>query len=223
MKKIKSILALFIVVMLITSCKKNFRCGDTITDIDGNVYNTVNIGNQCWMQENLKTRHYNDGTELESDLTNLVWSNITTGAYCFYDENADNDAVYGKLYNWLAVKSNKIAPKGWHVPSDAEWTKLIDNLGGQLVAGNKMKSTTQWREYIGITNTNSSGFTALPAGTRFNNGSFTTMGEDCAFWSSTEFDSNDAYLHSLSFAQPSISRFTYGSKISGFSIRCVKD
>ncbi len=210
--------------LILFSCKKenNSPVDSRIKDIDGNVYDTVVIGTQVWMVQNLKTTHYNDGSAIPTGLSDIDWSSTTDGAYAIYDNNAVNDTIYGKLYNWYAVNTGKLAPAGWHVPSDSELITLTTYLGGLYIAGGALKATTLWSS-PNTGATNSSGFTALPAGTRFNNGSFTTMGEDCAFWSSTEFDSNDAYFHSLSFAQPSISRFTYGSKISGFSIRCVRD
>ena len=117
--------------LLIISCSKtttttSFVCGvSTVKDIDGNIYNTVSIGTQCWTKENLKTTKYKDGTAIPTGLNDAEWANTTTGAYAIYDNNAANNTTYGKLYNWYAVNTGNLAPAGWHVPTDAEWTTLI--------------------------------------------------------------------------------------------------
>jgi uncharacterized protein (TIGR02145 family) len=138
------------------------NCG-TVTDIDGNVYNTVTIGTQCWMAENLKTTRYNDGTAILTGLSNADWQITTSGAYAIYNNDPANNTTYGKLYNIYAVKTNKLAPAGWHVPTYTEWTTLTTYLGGEAVAGGKMKATTLWSS-PNTGATNSSGFTGLPAG-----------------------------------------------------------
>ena len=195
-------------------------CGQ-VTDIDGNVYNTVTIGSQCWMAENLKTTRYNDGTAIPTGLSDAAWEATTSGAYAIYDNNANNNTIYGKLYNWYAVNTGKLAPAGWHVPTDAEWTTLINFLGGETVAGNKMKATTLWRAYTGITNTNSSGFTGLPAGFRNTSGTFNNIGDDGHFWSSTEYSINYAWYRYLSYSSSNAGRANYNRR--GISVRCVRD
>jgi hypothetical protein len=102
----------------------------TVKDIEGNVYKTITIGNQVWMAENLKTTKLNDGTGIPIVTENSSWEAINTPAYCYYDNNSSNNSVYGALYNWYAVKTNKLCPKGWHVPYDKEWTNLKPLLGG---------------------------------------------------------------------------------------------
>jgi len=106
------------------------NCG-TVSDYDGNIYNTVIIGTQCWMKENLKTTKYNDGTSIPNISDNTAWSGLTDGAYCDYENDPSNSVIYGKLYNFYAVKNAlKICPTGWHVPSDGEWNvldKFVDN------------------------------------------------------------------------------------------------
>lgn len=194
----------------------------TVTDIDGNVYNTVTIGAQVWMAENLKTTRYNDGTAIPTGLNDAAWQATTTGAYAIYDNNAANNTTYGKLYNWYAVNTGKLAPAGWHVPTDAEWTTLTTYLGGETVAGDKMKAATLWEPYTGITNTNSSGFTGLPAGMRLNNGVFTSVGGYGFFWSSTENSLSSARYRYLAYANSSIHIAASAMGI-GSSVRCVKD
>lgn len=141
-------------------------CPPTVTDYDGNVYQTVLIGDQCWMMENLKVTHYRNGDPIPHVTDGVTWGNLTSGAYCNYNNDEGNVATYGRLYNWYAVDdSRNIAPAGWHVPSDAEWQTLVDYLGGDAVAGGKMKEagTTHWAS-PNTGATNESGFTALPGG-----------------------------------------------------------
>lgn len=123
-----------LLLMITSSCKKKedsipLEMG-TVTDVEGNVYKTVKIGNQWWMAENLKTTRYSDGTKIPHVPDSLMWINLTTPAYCCYH----NDAItykntYGALYNWFTINTGKLAPKGWHIPTDVEWTALINNLG----------------------------------------------------------------------------------------------
>ena len=196
----------------------------TVTDIDGNVYQTVKIGNQWWMAENLKVTRYNNGDAIPNVTDNTQWSNLTTGAYCNYDNDINNVAVYGRLYNWYAAEdSRNIAPVGWHVPSDTEWQTLVDYLGGSSVAGGKMKEagTAHWLSpNTGATNT--SGFTALPAGYRSNNGSFSNMSNYGYWWSATEYSTAYAWYRLLSYLYSQVDRY-YGNKRYGFSIRCIRD
>lgn len=196
------------------------NCG-TVTDIDGNVYNTVTIGTQCWMVENLKTTRYNDGTTISNVTDDTQWNALTTGAWCYYNNDISNNTTYGKLYNWRAVNTGKLAPIGWHIPSDAEWTTLIDYLGGTNVAGGSMKSSDFWNSpNLGATNT--SGFTGLPAGARYNSGFFFNIGDRGAWYSSTEIDASTAWNIGLRFDKTWAYRAN-GYKTEGCSIRCIKD
>lgn len=233
--KINLFIIISILAILISSCKKDdknksnpnlppFVCGQTIIDIDGNIYNTINIGSQCWMLENLKTTHYNDGTTIPNTTANLSWKNLRTGGFCFYENDTSNNAMYGKLYNWYAVNTNKLSPTGWHIPSNDEWNILIEYLGGFLVAGAKMKTTTLWNPpNIGTSNSsNSSGFTGIPAGDRFVNGTFASMGFSANFWTTTDTDSSYATSINLNYDGP----FVYNIDIvkgNGLSIRCIKN
>jgi len=196
----------------------------TMTDQDGNVYKTVTIGTQTWMAENLRTTKYNDGTAVSNATTE--WASLTTGAYCNYNNTTDIDtiATYGRLYNWYAVNTSKLAPRGWHVPSDAEWSTLTYYLGGESVAGDKLKETgaTHWiRPHTGVTN--ETGFTALPGGYRlFSNGAYLYIGEVGNWWSSTESSTSNAWMRYVEKTSGDVVSLRFVKEF-GFSVRCVKD
>jgi uncharacterized protein (TIGR02145 family) len=195
-----------------------------VTDIDGNVYQTVTIGTQVWMAENLKVTHYRNGEAIPNITNATTWSGLTTGAYCEYNNDINNVATYGRLYNWYsAVDSRNIAPAGWHVPSDAEWQTLVDYLGGSSVAGGKMKEagTTHWfSPNTGATN--ESGFSGLPGGYRVSSGTYYSIGYLAHFWSSTEYNSSSAWFRYLYYDGSEVARLYY-NKRDGFSVRCVRD
>ena len=199
-----------------------------ITDQDGNIYRTVKIGEQTWMAENLRATHYLDGSSIPSVNNLNAWTGLNNGAYCFYNNDTLNKNVYGALYNWYAVgDQRKICPTGWHIPSDAEWTKLTDFLGGSNIAGMKIKEVglTHWAS-PNLGATNQSGFTALPAGSRYSSikDDFLGMGYYSMWWSSSENNSNNesAWFHSLNTFNIVIERNNYW-KIVGFSVRCAMD
>ena len=201
----------------------------TIPDVDGNAYNTMTIGTQTWMAENLKTTKYNDNTDIPSVADIPAWAALSTPGYCWYNNDAATyKAHYGALYNWYAVDAagnggKNVCPAGWHIPTDAEWATLTDFLGGNNVAGGKMKETgtANWQS-PNTGATNESGFTALPGGGRYFDGTFSSIGSIGGWWSSTELLTTSArgrYLYSdYSF----IYRGS-GSKQDGFSVRCLKD
>jgi uncharacterized protein (TIGR02145 family) len=198
--------------------------GGKIIDYDGNSYNIVKIGTQIWMAENLKTTTYNDGTAIALITDNTAWQNLTTGAYCWYnnDETTYKD-TYGALYNWHAVNVGNLCPTGWHVPSDEEWMTLTSYLGGQIVAGGKLKEigTTHWlTPNTGATN--ETGFTSLPGGYRSNDGTFDNIGNYGYWWSATEFNSNSAWFQFM-FYDDSYADSSDNLKALGISVRCVKD
>lgn len=210
----------------------------TVTDIDGNIYDTISIGKQVWMKQNLKTTHYSNGLALV-DGTN-IGNILATDTTKYYFDSGDSPvytAIYGKLYTWVAIMNNTInnsvklsnvqgvCPSGWHVPSDSEWTVLTDYLGGEISAGGKMKEagTLHWNN----PNTgadNSSGFSALPAGNRYPGGSllFFGIGSYGRWWSSTNCTSNDICCRVLSCGTDVVARYYY-TKSYGFSVRCVRD
>jgi uncharacterized protein (TIGR02145 family) len=197
----------------------------TVTDIDDNTYRTVKIGNQWWMAENLKVTHYRNGDAIPEVSDSATWIMLITGAYCSYNNDVTNTAIYGRLYNWYAVvDSHNIAPAGWHVPSDAEWQTLVVYLGGWDVAGGKMKDTgtTYWQS-PNSSATNESGFTGLPGGGRFGTRGYTGMGTEGVFWSSAEYDRNWAWFRSLYYYNSGSVDRNYLSKSFGFSVRCIKD
>jgi uncharacterized protein (TIGR02145 family) len=224
----------------------------TVTDIDGNVYETRKIGTQWWMTENLKVTHYRNGDVLQMAMTggqpgmaenstatlhpygdeiplvtdNAVWSTLTTGAYCIYDNNDSNAEIYGNLYNWYAVADNRgIAPVGWHVPIDAEWQTLIDVVGGDAIAGGALKEagTAHWVDPN--TGTNEFGFAALPGGYRLINGTYRGIGTNALFWSCTE--DPEAFMpfgwYRSFFNSSSTILHLSDSKNIGMSVRCVRD
>jgi sulfatase modifying factor 1 len=200
-----------------------------VVDYDGNYYHFVAIGTQIWLVENLRTTHYKDGTSIPNITGSDKWFNLTTGAWCNYKNDVSNAITYSHLYNWYAATdSHNICPTAWHVPSDAEWTELTNNLGGESVAGGKIKSKSGWDD--NGNGTNSSGFTALPGGYRednYNSECF-YIGSKGYFWSSTQYDNARAWYRELRNAwggdpvSNEVYKDVWGKSI-GYSIRCVSD
>ncbi|MCK4344762.1 MAG: hypothetical protein KAX05_05690 [Bacteroidales bacterium] len=196
----------------------------TVTDYDGNEYNTIKIGNQWWMAENLKTTKYNDGTAIPLVTNSTEWGNLTTPGYCWYNnDEAGYKNTYGALYNWYTVNTGKLCPTDWHVSTDSEWTTLIDYLGGESLAGGKLKEagTTHW-DSPNTGATNESGFTALPGGLRLSYGTFDFVGDYAFFWTATEFDGSGAWDRSLHYDYAEVYRYD-NLKSNGFSVRCLRD
>lgn len=193
-----------------------------VTDVDGNVYKTIQIGEQVWMAENLRVTHYRNG-EVIPNVDDLGWSNVqgqATGAYCNYDNDAN--ATYGKLYNWYAVNDNRnIAPEGWHISSDAEWQILIDYLERvDTWSGRRLKEPSAGDLYAN----NQSGFTARLGGYRGYYG-FSGIGETGIWWTSNKCEDcaeDDGYVYGLSYNSPTTDRGEFGLEYF-CSVRCVKD
>jgi uncharacterized protein (TIGR02145 family) len=219
------------------------NCG-TITDVEGNVYNTVTIGTQCWMSENLKTTRYNNGDPILTETDDIVWSTLTTGAYCWYNNDAASyQTLYGALYNWYSVDDSRdLCPTGWHVPTNSEWTSLEDfletngyNYDGSTF-GNKFAITlataTGWNPSTvegAVGNNdysetrNSTGFTALPGGVRdANQLFFGSIGNYGMWWTSTEYNSSEAWDRGIATGYSSLGRLNV-LKTHGFSVRCLKN
>lgn len=213
------------IMIAVTGCKKNDE-PETVTDIDGNVYKTVAIGTQTWMAENLKTTKYSDGSQIPNVTAKSQWDNLTTDAYCWYNNDASTyKAAYGALYNWYAVNTGKLCPTGWHVPSDTEWKTLVDFAGSRDYAGGKLKEkgTTHWTA-PNTDATDEYGFKALPGGDRYPGSGyeFWGIGEYCALWTSkssttTTAEFLEVYYNACTTYQTST------NKRFGFSVRCIKN
>ncbi len=199
----------------------------SMTDQQGNVYKTIVIGSQEWMAENLKTSIYRNGNPISTNLTDAEWQNTLTtqiSAWCFYNNDNQNECPYGKLYNWYAVTdSRNLCPTGWHVPSEAEWIILTDYFGGGPVSGGKLKSTGfQFWESPNSGATNISGFSGLPGAFRNNLGSYANLGVFGFWWSSSEYDLYSARYQSL-YAYGDGTGIGNSEKRAGYSVRCLKD
>ena len=194
----------------------------TVADIDGNIYPTVLIGNQWWMAENLRSSTYANGESIPNVSDSTSWAQLTSGAWCNFNNSEANDADFGKMYNWHTVADPRsVCPTDWHVPTVAEWTTLVDYLGGQPVAGEKMKTTTVWQNVV-TNGTNESGFSALPGGSRNGySGTFYSIGYYGYWWSSTEGNLNTARVyHLLNISNNIFSG--HNAKKEGYSIRCIR-
>jgi uncharacterized protein (TIGR02145 family) len=202
-----------------------FKKGGDITDEDGNVYHTIIIGKQVWMAENLKVTHYANGDEIPQVADDKRWRQLTAGAYCNYDNNIANADVYGRLYNWHTITDSRhIAPKGWHIPTDQEWRTLIAYLGGNAIAGSKlMAAGLNYWEQPNNTATNQSGFSAIPAGNRNNNGAYDNKGFSATWWTATgEQQADFATNYSVVNNRMAINE-DVDDRVCGLSIRCIKD
>ena len=214
----------------------------TVTDIDGNKYNTVQIGTQCWMKENLKTTTYQNGTPIPNVTGATAWHDLTTAAYVWYDNDISWKNLYGGLYNWYAtVDANGLCPTGWHVPTNYEWVALTNFIGGTgSPHGNELKSCRQvnsplgggcnttehprWEEdtYYGNYGTDDYGFSGLPGGTRSSDGPFSAIGNNGIWWPSTEVSSGIAWGRYLYFYAGDVTMY-HDFKQEGFSVRCIRD
>lgn len=215
MKKFICVFTVVIAVGIMSCSNKETKDPiDSVTDtrlkdIDGNVYDTIKVGSQVWMKSNLKTTRYNDGTAIPTG--NTAWLSTSAGAYAVYNNDNTNDATYGKLYNWYAINTGKLAPKGWHVATEAEWNMLINNLGGHYNACSVM---------LGAESANT--FTVRLGGERYNDSNFYGIGTNAYFWTSTESTAPDGRYLALCSCGINIAN-CFGSKQKGFSVRCVRN
>ena len=227
----KKILLGFIAIGLLkfVGCKKDE--GNTITnsnnpivanDADGKTYASVIIGIQEWMTDNLRTIKYSDGISIPNVIGDAEWGNLSTGAWSNYDNDSQYETTYGKLYNWYAVETGKLCPTSWHVPIDADWTVLKDCLGINGHNGTEvvaLKATSGWSDGNG---TDDYGFSGLPGGACYSNGYFYVIGDSGGWWSSSEYDTLNAWGRSLGSGDDYVIRANE-SKGNGFSIRCLRD
>lgn len=233
----KKILVLLLLTYSIISFAQ--ETGKIIDNRDGKTYKTVVIGNQTWMAENLNVSRFRNGELIPEAKTDEEWAKAGEEgrpAWCYYEitsydiKNRRSVKVkgfgkkykkkHGKLYNWYAITDTRgLAPTGWHIPKDTEWTTLTDYLGGQENAGNKLKSKTGWSNENG---TNISGFSGLPCGTREEGGYFFDFSDLANWWSCTEFDTNSVLLRTLVYDSGEVST-RYVNKGRGLSVRCIKD
>ncbi len=204
-----------------------------MTDQDGNIYKTILIGTQEWMAENLKVSHYRNGDLISIVTNDAIWSNLSSGAACWYNnDSATYQCPYGKLYNWYAVADvRQLCPTGWHAPDETEWSNLINYLdpnsnGGSNVniVGGKMKTigTYYWNS-PNIGADNSTGFSGLPAGIRYIDGSFNNTGDMGSWWSTSEYNNTQAWLRCFLAYDNAHTNGGLPIKTNGFSVRCIKD
>lgn len=195
---------------------------EMVSDIDGNEYNTVKIGTQIWMVENLKTTKYRNGVSIPHTISDSEWQKLSTGAYCFYENDNNKVERFGRLYNWYAVNnSNNLAPEGWRVATDSDWTILTDYLGGEEIAGDNLKA-------IEAGGNNSSGFTALMAGNRHFDGPYNYFGSHSSWWCATNSEEEIVWSRTMNYLYGyykwgDVDRTNFGHKRDGLSVRCVKD
>ena len=198
----------------------------SVIDIDGNTYRTIQIGTQVWMAENLRTTRYSDGLSIPLIQDSKQWEFLYSEGYCTYEKAYE---VYGFLYNYYAaVSENNICPAGWHLPDNSDWTALERYLGGEKIAGKKLKEVgpVHWG-YFNTLSTNESGFTALPGGLRDRMGSIYSYGNSDGgagyWWSATEQDSMTSWSYSLGGEIIQLLKTPFTLKRDGYSIRCIKD
>jgi uncharacterized protein (TIGR02145 family) len=215
---------LIILIFNLNFCIEITRVYSKVTDIDGNIYKTVIIGTQEWMSENLRVEHYRNGDIIPQIQDAKEWENLKTGAWCYYENLSGNDTVYGKLYNWYAVTDTRgLAPAGCHIPGIDEWSLLFNYLGGEKIAGEKLKAVSDlWYKNPYEVGTNESGFTALPSGCRVYDGWFYLAGIKCCIWTSSYPVEDKAISIELIFQSKSITIY-YEDKRGGLSVRCIKD
>jgi uncharacterized protein (TIGR02145 family) len=195
----------------------------TISDIEGNTYNTINIGNQIWMTSNLSTSRFRNGVYIPYILNSTQWATTKSPALSFYNHDNNFESNYGKQYNWYAVADPQgLCPVGWHIPTNSDWTILSDNLGGLNLAGGRMKNagTTFW--IFPSNGTNSSGFNGLPGGFRNVDGTFGILLHNAYWWSATDENEQKAFSRSIVYTDNVLS-VNSSLKNQGFSVRCLKD
>jgi uncharacterized protein (TIGR02145 family) len=230
--KYKLLAIIGVSIMLEMGCEKDNNKPEIkygiVIDNDFNQYKTVKIGTQVWMAENLRTTKYRNAESINNATEDSAWMKVNTGAYCSFEYGNEDPKIYGCYYNWYAINdSRSIAPVGWHVPTDAEWTTLINYLGGDTVAGLKIQvSGYSWWGSYGATN--ETGFTAVGTGfvgntTGFLDGTILDIWGCTYWWSSTEFNTSDAWCRNLNYSDNNKVYRCNSPKGYGYSVRCIKD
>ncbi|MFZ4583084.1 MAG: fibrobacter succinogenes major paralogous domain-containing protein, partial [Paludibacter sp.] len=208
----------------------------TVKDVDGNKYHTVKIGTQIWMVENLKTTKYNDGTPIPNITNNIEWVVIRTPAYCWYENDANSyKNTYGALYNFYVINTGKLAPKGWHIPTNAEWDTLINYVSNNQILSSSISkalaSTSNWYIHTSLgsigndlTKNNNSGFSALPGGCRgATSGDFFSIGIEGYWWADEGISiQGTASSKMLTYSSSRVYQYNY-NVTNGLSVRCIKD
>lgn len=229
---ITQLFTLFIILVIISACTKDENDDEssdpntgTITDVDGNRYNIIKIGDQWWMSENLNTTKFRTGEDIPNVAGAGEWTATAEAAYCNSGNDLDKAAIYGRLYNYYSVTDGrKICPDGWHIPNDDNWETLVTFLGGNVVAGGKLKhaGTDYWNS-PNTDATNESGFSALPGGVRnANTSDFAGVGSTGSWWSATQFNTEKAIVWGVTSMNGAIPDYNL-DKNTGLSVRCVKD
>jgi uncharacterized protein (TIGR02145 family) len=215
---------LLFILILLMQLDASAQTALLIRDIDGFQYQTARLGTQTWMAQNLNVTQFRNGDPIPEAQTAEEWRKANlegTPAWCYYKNDPENAAIYGKLYNWYAITDPRgIAPQKWHVPNQEEWNRMINFLGGKQKAGPSLKSSSGWNK--GGNGSNQSNFMALPGGSRDENGSFLGMGNYGYFWTAQEQAAYNAWGCDLGYSYTQINRFSY-QKGNGFSVRCVRD
>jgi uncharacterized protein (TIGR02145 family) len=226
LKKIKkhtTVFGLHAFLMVIILNKLTAQDISTVKDQDGNTYKTAKIGNRTWIIENLKTTKLNDGTAIPIVLDKKAWSELSTPAYCWYNNDTINKNEYGALYNGYTIFTGKLCPMGWHVSANDEWSELITVLGGDNVAGGKLKESgiNHWSD-PNEGATNESLFTALPGGSRYTSGLFISIKNLGYWWSPVERNTYNSWYRSMYYRDNAVNR-NFIDSTNGFSVRCVKN
>jgi uncharacterized protein (TIGR02145 family) len=217
-------ICLFLCAFILSACSDENSENDCVTDIDGNVYQVVELGSQVWMAENLRCSKYSNGNSIPFVLSVEDWKALESEAYCMFNNDEDMGEEYGYLYNWFAVSEERnICPTGWHVPDYEEWSELILFLGGLPEAGGAMKDTGTLHWENNTDATNLSGLTMLPGGYRsYFNGAYNSMGIYGAWWANSEIDRKLAWGIALRYYNAYAYKYHY-EKNTALSIRCIKD
>jgi|ERR1035437_108367 uncharacterized protein (TIGR02145 family) len=233
MRNIFKISGLVLIIFLTYSCKKANNDKANASDIkdgNGNVYTSIIVGTQTWLEKDLKATKFNDGSDIQLVTDGEAWASLSTPGYCWYNNDVDTyKDIYGVIYNGYSVNpaingGKNVCPTGWHVPKDTEWTTLAAYLGGESVAGGKLKETGTIHWLSPNTGaTNEIGFTALPGGFRHSDGTFKNIRNNSYLWSTTECAINNAWFKYMTYNSSSVSGYCDGYVRHGFYVRCLKN